>query len=111
MATFSERLNYLLEHSGKSQQEVADSIGVVKSTMSLWLSGKRGAKLDKVELLSKLFDVDPVWLLGFDVPMKPGSVDAAALEEENLLKEYRKLPVDFKKAIQQQISLYLSLMK
>ena len=49
--------NLLIEKE-KTQQELADAIGVSKSTVSTWTNGKRIPRMDKVDLMCKYFGVN-----------------------------------------------------
>lgn len=48
--------NLLIERD-KTQQELADAIGVSKSTVSTWTHGKRIPRMDKVDAMCKYFNV------------------------------------------------------
>lgn len=49
--------NLLIEKE-KTQQELADAIGVSKSTVSTWTNGKRIPRMDKVDLMCDYFGVN-----------------------------------------------------
>ena len=55
--------NLLIERD-KTQQELADAIGVSKSTVSTWTNGKRIPRMDKVDLMCKYFNVPRSAILG-----------------------------------------------
>lgn len=52
---FAKNLTYYIEHSGKTQRDVADAIGVSAPTMSDWVNGKKFPRMDKVEMLANYF--------------------------------------------------------
>ena len=65
--------NLLIEKE-KTQQELADAIGVSKSTVSTWTNGKRIPRMDKVDLMCDYFGVSRSDILsshGFRVPPLP----------------------------------------
>ena len=55
--------NLLIERD-KTQQELADAIGVSKSTVSTWTHGKRIPRMDKVDLMCKYFNVERSAIIG-----------------------------------------------
>ena len=57
----NDRLKNLRIKSGYTQQEVADKIGVTKSTISKYEKGQRG--LNHIEELATLFGVEPAYIL------------------------------------------------
>ena len=46
---------------------------IPEGTISCYKSGKYEAKQDKVYIIAKALNVDPSWLMGYDVPMQPDS--------------------------------------
>lgn len=55
--------NLLIERD-KTQQELAEAIGVSKSTVSTWTNGKRIPRMDKVDLMCKYFGVERSAIIG-----------------------------------------------
>lgn len=55
--TFSKNLSYYMEKSGRSQIEVAEIVGVSKSTFNEWVKGKKYPRIDKIEKLANYFGV------------------------------------------------------
>lgn len=55
--------NLLIEYE-KSQQELANAIGVSKSTVSTWTNGKRIPRMDKVDAMCRYFGVERSAILG-----------------------------------------------
>jgi len=55
--------NLLIERD-KTQQELAEAIGVSKSTVSTWTNGKRIPRMDKVDLMCKYFNVERSAIIG-----------------------------------------------
>ena len=67
--TFAHRLSYAIKIRNVRPADVAKVTGISKTNLSCYMSGKYEAKQDGVEILSKVLDVNPVWLMGYDVPM------------------------------------------
>ena len=51
-------LTDLLISRGRTQQELADFIGVNKSTVSNWVNGARTPRMDKIDMMADFFNVD-----------------------------------------------------
>lgn len=49
--------------SGYTQQQVADSIGVTKATISKYEKGQRRINSNNIEKLASLFGVEPIYIL------------------------------------------------
>ena len=54
---FAKNLRYYLSLSGKTQKEVARTIGVSAPTFHEWCAGKKTPRMDKVEKLSNYFGI------------------------------------------------------
>lgn len=63
------RIKETLDYRGVTQQELCDKTGIPKSSLSQYISGYAKPKQDRISLISTALDVDPAWLMGFDVPM------------------------------------------
>ena len=63
---FNENLKVAREKRGLSQKEVAESIGVAKSTYSLYESGNREPNVQTIKKISDLLSVSADDLLGID---------------------------------------------
>lgn len=61
---FSERVLQLRKKSGLSQKELGEAIGLSHKAISTIESGSRGTSLEKLILLSQIFDVSTDYLLG-----------------------------------------------
>lgn len=68
-----KRLLFLRNKYGLSDTEFAEKIGVPKSSMSMYLSGKRKMRQDRIAIVAKIFNVSEAWLMGYDASMVPES--------------------------------------
>lgn len=103
------RIAKALSIRGMRQYELCEKTKIPKSAMSQYVSGAFEPKQDRVFLIAQALDVDPVWLMGYDVPMekkeepttKEDSPDKPQLTEgDNELWELLKLiPEEQKKLI------------
>lgn len=71
VASTSSRLLELLELYNISQAELARRTGLQRSTISRYISGQREMLLDKAKIIANAFNVNPAWLMGFDVDIEP----------------------------------------
>src|SRR6056297_1614997 len=62
--TFSQRLKYLRKEKDIYQKELAQNIGVSRSTITLYESGSRKPNLETLEKLADYFGVSIDYLLG-----------------------------------------------
>lgn len=69
-ATFAQRLREAMHLRRLNQTDLHDLTGIGKSSISTYLKGEYKAKQDKVDLLATVLDVNPAWLMGYDVPME-----------------------------------------
>lgn len=93
VASPNERLKQAFTMSGLKQTDLVEKTGIDKSSISLYLSGKVTPKGNKLYRLAVALDVDPVWLSGFDVPMKhipQKSTYTLDPVEREIIETYRK---------------------
>ena len=55
---FSNNLKYYLEINNKTQIDLVNDLGFDKSTVSTWVNGTRLPRMDKVDMLSKYFNIN-----------------------------------------------------
>lgn len=67
--TFAHRLKYAIKIRNVRPVDISKVTGISKTNLSCYMSGKYEAKQDGVEILAKVLDVNPVWLMGYDVPI------------------------------------------
>lgn len=60
-----ERLKEMRVKAGLTQQELGEKLGLGKSTISEWESGKRMPGLELVEDIAKALGIDPWYLMGW----------------------------------------------
>lgn len=82
-----------------SQAELCQKTKIPKSALSEYLKGLYEPKQDRLLIMSEALDVDPVWLMGFDVPMeqeqkKFSPHDSITEGEKVMLELFRQIPVD-----------------
>lgn len=65
------RLKYARELRDVSLEKAGEAVGVHKSTILRWERGNTEKfKIPVLETLANLYNVNPAWLMGYDVPME-----------------------------------------
>lgn len=67
--TFANRLRYAIMIKDIKPIELSKKTGISKTNISCYMSGKYEAKQDGVKSLADALNVNPVWLMGYNVPM------------------------------------------
>ena len=93
----SARLAKALAIRGMKQHELCEKTKIPKSAISQYLSGLFEPKQDRLYIIAQALNVDPVWLMGFDVPMekvnKSSPSEPTLTEGEELMIEiFRLIP-------------------
>ena len=95
ISDFAERLWMALDSRNMKATELSELTGINKSTISQYLSKEYEPKRDRIELFSKILNVNEAWLTGYDVPMEANNQDDSIIEEYELspdeLKEYENI--------------------
>ncbi|SJZ54875.1 Helix-turn-helix [Pilibacter termitis] len=88
---FSERLSLALKERNLNQAELSKRTGFSSSQINHWVKGKYEAKQDKIYRISLVLDVNPAWLMGFDVPMELGGEKESIDIGERKIFPYRSI--------------------
>ena len=94
-----DKIYLLRKQLGLTLEEVAQVVGVGKSTVRKWETGEiDNMKLDKVELLAKALHTTPAYLMGWeDEPIGEYKLDK---DTYLFARKYSELPKKSKKVIQ-----------
>ena len=68
--TIADRIQNLRKSKGMSQEELADAVGVSRQAVSKWESEQATPDLDKVVIMSDIFEVTTDYLLKGIEPVK-----------------------------------------
>lgn len=66
----NSRIRILLNELGISQTEFCNKTGITKSALSNYLNGDRQPRQDQLDKIAKAYDINPAWLMGYDVSSK-----------------------------------------
>lgn len=64
MVAFSDMLTYLRKQRNLSQQEFADQVGLTRSAVSMYETGRREPDFETLEMIADFFNVNMATLLG-----------------------------------------------
>ena len=102
--TCATRIARALSIRGMRQYELCEKTKIPKSAISQYVSGAFEPKQDRIFLIAQALNVDPVWLMGYDVPMekkentkanKGSPAEPQLTEGEKLMLElFRRIPED-----------------
>lgn len=94
VATFKTRLIQALNIRDMRQIDLAEKTKISKASISQYISGRAtDPTTERIYLISKALNVDPVWLMGFDVPMEEKKV--VLTEMEDLAEQIKNNPKIF----------------
>lgn len=71
----SEKICYCRKKSGKSQEALAEQLGVSRQAVSKWETGEAEPELKKLRLLAEVFGVSTDWLLSDEEPQEEAKSD------------------------------------
>lgn len=110
----SKKIKQLRLSKGMTLEQVADIVGVGKSTVRKWETGMiANMKRDKIALLARALGTTPANLMGWkDDTLTPSDKDVKLTEgEEKLLELFRRVPEDQQELVLQMISVALNNLK
>ena len=100
-----ERIRELMQFYGINQTELCKRTGILKSALSNYLNGDREPRQDQISAIADPFNINPAWLMGYDVPMQmpasapdPAAIDLTELESE-IIRAYRNASDDTQIAV------------
>ena len=98
------RIAKALSIRGMRQADLCEKTKIPKSAISQYISGAFEPKQDRLYLIAQALNVDPVWLMGYDVPMEkkaqpddkkiPTTEQQLSDGEKLVLQLFRQIPED-----------------
>lgn len=73
ISTTAKRLEELMRFCNVNQNDICKKTGIPKSAMSMYVSGQRSPRQNRLSDLAEAYGVSETWLMGYDVPMKSDS--------------------------------------
>lgn len=67
-SNIAERLSKILQDRSVSVTELAANIGLSKQAISAYCTGARSPKRPTIDIIAQRLNVNPLWLIGYDVP-------------------------------------------
>jgi len=85
-----QRINNLItDYCGGSQQRFAERTGLCKASVSQYVNGRNVPSGTNAEKIANAFNVDPAWVMGYDV-IPPGIDEpASAVEHYEAMQLYQ----------------------
>ena len=91
------RLKELRKRRGLSQQEVADRLGVTRSTISAYERNNKSPSLEALEKLALLYNASVDYILGINHRANIYLDDLTESQQETVLEIVERLRSEFKK--------------
>lgn len=87
----ARRLRAALDSAEMRAQDLSNRSGIGKSSISQYLSGSHAPSNKSAGAMAAVLGVNPVWLMGFDVPMTAPLVPPALSDaEKELVAAFRR---------------------
>lgn len=99
---FAKNLRYYMERYGKTQKDLAEVVGVSRSTFNDWTKGRIYPRIDKIEILANYFGVLKSDLIEDEKENSP-SEPVLTEGEKAILELFNRIPEDQQKLVLQMI--------
>ncbi len=87
---FAQRFRDLLQGQEENTHSLAKKLGLTPATISRYANAKMAPKLPTLYAIADIYNVNPLWLYGFDVPMERSAPETSRDERLNILYELTK---------------------
>lgn len=90
-SVFGNRLSEVMEGSSETIYSVAEKVSLKPSTISRYANGLMAPKIPTLYMLADIFNVNPLWLMGYDEPKHRDDLppNAVPVDVDNL----RRVPI------------------
>lgn len=85
---FKDRLTMAMEIRDIRAVDLANKLGITESAISQYKSGLTTPRAPRVEQIANALGVDPVWLMGLDVPMEKERTRELTPLDRDILNAY-----------------------
>lgn len=91
---FAKRLSQLLNETDENTYTLAKKLSLTPATISRYANGLMAPKVPTLYAMADIFDVNPLWLLGFDAPRAQQSNSKQInLPQPTITEDYTTFPV------------------
>lgn len=104
----AKRLQLAIQNAGISQQELAEKSGVNKASISQYVNGSHAPSNISSGKMGKVLNVEPLWLMGFDVEMRKEQSSESAKIDMDFLSKFSILKERDKQIVMSMIDQMLS---
>lgn len=87
---FAKRFDSLLQLKEENTYSLAKKLGLTAATISRYAHAKMAPKLPTLYAIADIYNVNPLWLYGFDVPMEKAEAPITKDDRLNILYELTK---------------------
>lgn len=100
----SKRIKWIVDNlCGGSQQKLADKANLNKGSVSQYVSGRNTPSNLTAKKIADVFNLNPAWIMGFEVPMYEESDSDTfrqeMYDEDNVLFDYQHLSEESKQTV------------
>ena len=89
---FAGRLSQALEVRGMKAADLSKKTKVAEGTISCYINGRYEAKQNRVQVFAEALNVNPAWLMGYDVPMEAGQQAPQAISPAPVPPGFQPMP-------------------
>ena len=89
---FASRLSQALEARGMKAADLSKKTKVAEGTISCYINGRYEAKQNRVQVFAEALNVNPAWLMGYDVPMETESRHSVAPASHPIPPGFEPMP-------------------
>lgn len=104
----AKRIQLALSNASMKPQELANLSGVKKASISQYVNGSHVPGNINAGKMGIVLDVNPLWLMGFDVSMERKNTPEKAKEDFDILRKFSMLNERDKKIVSNMIDSMLS---
>lgn len=91
VAKIKDRLQLAINIRNITAKELATKTNIPKSSISQYMSGYAQPKQDRLYLMSEALNINPAWLLGYDVSMEINGLHNQVYKNGNSNESYNEL--------------------
>ena len=106
----ARRFSYILSRENLRAQDLANQTGISKSAISLYVNGERCPTNNTALALGSVLNVNPLWLMGFDVQIYDDPItkpeEVLYPDEAEMVEILRAIPSENRERLLEYARLY-----